>query len=320
MLENTKIDMQYSIIIPVYRARQTIVPLLQSVSEQMGKLGEPYEIIMVEDDGGDGSWDILCSQLPLYPQLKIMRLMRNFGQHNALMCGFAHSSGKMVITMDDDLQNPPAEILKLVDTIKQGFDVVYGVPVRKQHHPLRNLGSLLVRFVYKKIFHSRANLTSFRIIRREILRGVLNYNKNFTFIDGLIAWHTTKIAEVEVRHDLREIGKSGYSIRKLFSLAMNMLTNFSILPLQVVSGAGLLFSFVGFFLAVSYLAKYLIWGIPVPGFTTIIIGITLFSGVQMLSLGMIGEYLGRIHLNINTKPQYFVREKYGWGQMDGEKG
>jgi glycosyltransferase involved in cell wall biosynthesis len=299
---------QYSVVIPVFRSSHILADLLEQLTCQMDKLGQLYEIIFIEDNGGDNSWEVLRALLPKYPRVRILKMMRNFGQHNAIMCGFAHSKGEMVITMDDDLQNPPEEINKLIARINEGYDIVYGVPIMKRHHPVRNIGSFLVRTLYKKIFGLLVDPTSFRIIRRKIVEGIVNYDKNFTYIEGLIAWHTTNVGEVGVRHDTREAGRSSYSVRKLFVLAMNMLTNFSIMPLQAVSALGLIFSTVGFSLTVAFLVKFLVWGVPVPGYTSIIIGITMFSGVQMLSLGLIGEYLGRIHLNINSKPQYFVSE------------
>ncbi len=299
---------KYSIVIPIYRTGLLINELLTRVSRQMDLSGDPYEIIMVEDHGNDDSWQIMKAALPDYPQLRIIRLMRNFGQHNALMCGFSHCRGQFVVTMDDDLQNPPEEIPKLITALEQGYDVVYGAAAKKQHHPFRNIGSFLIKSFYQRIFRSSANVTSFRIIRRQVIDGIVRYDKNYTFIDGLIAWHTANIGNVEVIHEERGQGSSGYSLTKLFTLSMNMLTNFSILPLQAVSTAGLFFSLVGFLLTLGYLVKFLIWGIPVPGYTSIIIVITFFSGVQLLALGLIGEYLGRVHLNINSKPQYYIRE------------
>lgn len=310
----------YTIVIPVYNSGTTLRPLIDRIVAVLARQNAPYEIIMVEDNGSDDSWDIMKSLLPLYPQLRLFKLTRNFGQHNALMCGFAQSRGEFIITIDDDLQNPPEEITKLISKINDGYDVVYGVATLKKHHPVRNIGSFLVRQMYKTIFKSTVNLTAFRIIRGSIIKGILAYNKNFTFIDGLIAWHTSNISEVEVHHASRSNGLSGYSVRKLLSLAMNMFTNFSIIPLQLVSFLGIFFASVGFSLSLVYLLKYLIWGVPVPGFTSVIIGITMFSGVQMLSLGLIGEYLGRIHLNINSKPQYFIRESLEFDDKQGHAG
>lgn len=312
-------NIKYSIVIPVYRSSETLEDLLAQLTCQMDNLEQLYEIIFIEDNGGDNSWEVLRALLPKYPRVRILKMMRNFGQHNAIMCGFAYSKGEMVITMDDDLQNPPEEINKLIAKINEGYDIVYGVPIMKRHHPLRNIGSFLVRTLYKKIFRLSVDPTSFRIIRRKVVEGILNYDKNFTYIDGLIAWYTTNVGKVRVRHDTRGAGRSSYSGRKLLVLAMNVLTNFSIMPLQVVSVLGLIFSIFGFFLTVVFLYKYLVWGVPVPGYTSTIIGITMFSGVQMLSLGLIGEYLGRIHLNINSKPQYFVSEDLSSQQIYDNK-
>jgi len=300
-------SVRYSIVVPVYRSQETLPLLAKRLTAQLDQLNKPYEIIMVEDNGGDNSWQVMRELQQQYPTLRIVQLMRNFGQHNALMCGFSLCRGDLVITLDDDLQNPPEEIPKLISAMTDNYDVIYGVPPKRNQHFIRNLGSYFVRAVYKKIFNLRVDLTSFRIMRRQVVKGICRYDKNFTFIDGLLAWHTTRIGEVEVRHDARAQGVTGYSLKKLITLTVNMLTNFSIGPLQVATLLGLIFSSFGFLIAIWFILKYLIFGVPVPGFTSIIVSITLFSGVQMLTLGIIGEYLGRVHLNINSKPQYYIR-------------
>lgn len=297
----------YSIVIPVYRSSTTLPELLKRLQQQLSALNENYEIILVEDCGGDNSWHVLESLLQQYENIQLVQLSRNYGQHNALMCGFSFCRGNIVITMDDDLQNPPEEIPKLINALTEEFDVIYGVPEKRNHQFFRNIGSYLIRAFYKKVFRVDVDLTSFRIIRKAVVEGVLRYNKNFTFIDGLLAWHTSRIGEVQVRHDVRKEGVTGYSIKKLVTLTFNMLTNFSIAPLQIATVVGLLFSLFGFSLAAWFLTQYLLYGIPVPGFTSIIVSVTVFSGVQMLTLGLIGEYLGRIHMNINSKPQYSIR-------------
>jgi undecaprenyl-phosphate 4-deoxy-4-formamido-L-arabinose transferase len=301
-------SIQYSVVVPIFRSGRLINNLLTRLSCQMDLLGEPYEIILVEDHGNDDSWHIMEEALEYYPQLRIIRLMRNFGQHNALMCGFTHCRGQFILTIDDDLQNPPEEIPKLIAALDEGYDVVYGVATEKKHHPVRNFGSSIIKSFYQRTFNSKARVTSFRIIRRRVIEGIITYNRNYTFIDGLIAWYTSDIGDVKVVHMERDEGRSGYSPAKLFTLTMNMVTNFSIIPLQTVSLAGIFFSLIGFLLALGYLTKYFISGIPVPGYTSIIIAITFLSGLQLLALGLIGEYLGRVHLNINSKPQYFIRE------------
>lgn len=300
-------SLRYSIVIPVYRSQNTLPLLMERLTSQLEKLNESYEIIMIEDNGGDESWDVMCSLQKKYRNLRLVQLMRNFGQHNALMCGFSMCRGDLIITLDDDLQNPPEEITKLINAISDNYDVVYGVPPKRKQHFVRNIGSHFVRAIYKKIFDLQVDLSSFRIMRRDVVKGICEYNKNYTFIDGLLAWHTNRIGEVEVQHNPRQQGATGYSVKKLITLTLNMLTNFSIGPLQVATVLGLIFSSLGFLIAAWFVFKFLIYDIPVPGFTSIIVSITLFSGVQMLTLGLIGEYLGRMHLNINSKPQYYIR-------------
>jgi undecaprenyl-phosphate 4-deoxy-4-formamido-L-arabinose transferase len=234
--------------------------------------------------------------------------MRNCGQHNALMCGLRHARAKYVVTMDDDLQHPPEEIPKLLAALEaSGNDVVYGVPDARKHGRWRNLGSVLVTAFYRLVFKTKVQPSPFRIMRREVVEAILSYNLNYTFIDGLLAWNTQRIGQITVEHHPRATGRSGYSLSKLLVLAMNLFTNFSLLPLQLVSLAGLLASLGGFAAGAYYLAKYLFAQIAVPGYASTIVAILVLGGLQLLSLGIIGEYLGRMHLNVNRKPQYTVR-------------
>jgi len=225
------------------------------------------------------------------------------------MCGFEFARGKYVITLDDDLQNPPEEIPRLISKIKEGHDVVYGEYEQKKHSIFRNAGSGVVRLIYNRIFKTRVKITAFRIIRREIIEAVQEYNMNYTFLDGLIAWNTNKITGVKVSHKERKKGRSGYTLGKLIALSLSMLTNFSIFPLQVASFLGLLFSVVGFSMGIFFIVRRLVVNVPVTGFTATIVTLTFFAGVQLLSLGMVGEYIGRVHLNINRRPQYRIRER-----------
>lgn len=234
--------------------------------------------------------------------------MRNFGQHNALMCAFRHARGDFVVTMDDDLQNPPEEILKLIGAIRDSnLDLVYGTYAEKKHEAWRNIGSRLANAFYRVVFKSNHTVTAFRIIRRELLESIFPYDLNFTYIDGLLAWNTQRIGEVRVEHHARASGRSGYSWGKLLALALNLFTNFSLLPLQIVSALGFTVACGGFLGAIYYLLRYLFIGIPVPGYASTIVAVLSLGGAQLLSLGIIGEYLGRLHLNVNRKPQYVER-------------
>ena len=293
----------------MYNSAKSLPTLVGRLRAVLSATRRPFEIVFVDDGSLDDSWHVLVDlQGRNAEPMVAIRLMRNFGQHNALMCGFRHARGRFVVTMDDDLQNPPEEIPKMLAAIEdQGLDLVYGCSGEKQHADWRNLGSALVRYFYRTVFRSTATPTSFRVIKRELMVSILPYNLNFTYIDGLLAWNTQRVGHVTVEHHQRSTGRSGYSIAKLVSLALNLFTNFSLLPLQLVSVLGLLAALTGFATGTFFLIQYLFSNIAVPGFASTIIAILILGGIQLLALGIIGEYLGRLHLNVNRKPQYTER-------------
>jgi glycosyltransferase involved in cell wall biosynthesis len=307
----TRVDL--SVVIPVYRSGPMLLALVSRLLPLLERTGLEHEIVFVEDGGDDDSWCTLGDLQAAHPErLVAIQLMRNYGQHNALMCGFRHARGRIVVTMDDDLQNPPEEVPKLLEALESGgFDLVYGRYRDKKHSAWRNAGSALVGGFYRIVFGNCVRITSFRAIRRSLLDTILSYDLNFTFVDGLLAWNTERIGEVEVEHRPRMAGRSGYSRRRLVSLALNLITNFSLLPLQFVSLIGVLVSTTGFVLAIYYLIRALLSEIVVPGYASIILAILILGGTQLLGLGIIGEYLGRLHLNVNRKPQYQVRDARG---------
>jgi undecaprenyl-phosphate 4-deoxy-4-formamido-L-arabinose transferase len=302
-----------SVVIPVYRSQGTLRPLAVQLVTALEALGRDYEIIFVEDGSPDRSWEVLRELEQTYPgRIVVIQLMRNYGQHNALMCGLRHARGDFIVTMDDDLQHPPAEIATLLAAIeREGADVVYGTPDVKKHTAWRNLGSTLVNVFFRTIFRCPIPVTSFRVIRRPVARSILRYSLNFTYIDGLLAWNTQRVAAVEVEHLPSSVGGSRYSIGKLVLLALNLFTNFSLLPLQIVSAVGMLAAVGGSVLGCFYLVQYFVTDNNVPGYASVIIAVLVLGGGQMLSLGIIGEYLGRLHMNVNRKPQYTVRHVLG---------
>lgn len=298
-----------SIVIPVYNSSNTIQELIKRTTEAVSRFTTAYEIILIEDGSRDDSWETIQSQLPIYsPNLIAIQLMRNYGQHNALMCGIEAAKGSYIVTIDDDLQNPPEEIHRLLKHIQeQKLDLVYGYPNERKHATWRNFGSSIVWNFYKTVFKNNVTPTPFRIMRHKLAKSILFYNLNFTYIDGLLAWCTSRIGEVEVDHHARKQGKSGYSLGKLLALALNLYTNFSLIPLQLVSGLGFLTAASGFLVGTYYLFQHLFSSISVPGYASTIIAILVIGGVQLLALGVIGEYLGRLHLNVNRKPQFIIR-------------
>jgi undecaprenyl-phosphate 4-deoxy-4-formamido-L-arabinose transferase len=307
----TSIDL--SVVIPVYRSEETLRELTGRLLAALQSSGLAHEIVFVDDGSPDGSWNVLTELQAMTPdRIVAIQLMRNFGQHNALMCGLRHARGRLVVTMDDDLQNPPEEIPKLVDAIEQrGLDLVYGQYATKKHLPWRNMGSAVVNAFYRLVFRSTITITSFRIMRSALVKSILSYDLNFTFLDGLLAWNTQRIGAVEVEHRARPQGGSGYSLSKLVVLALNLFTNFSLLPLQVVSALGFLLAITGLSLGAYYLGLYFMRGITVSGYASIIVSVLVLGGAQLLALGIMGEYLGRLHLNVNRKPQYTERQCLG---------
>jgi polyisoprenyl-phosphate glycosyltransferase len=300
-----------SVVIPVYNSAEIMPALLARLTKVLGGQDMTYEIVMVEDGSPDDSWRVLSSLQRQDPQhIVAVQLMRNYGQHNALMCGFRIARGELIVTMDDDLQHPPEEIPKLIDTIVAGeLDLVYGQYDKKKHPLLKNAGSLVVNKFFRHVFRLPVTVTAFRVIRRDLLDAILSYTRPFTFIDGLLAWNTRRVGATLVEHHPRAAGRSGDSLAKMVTLALNLFTNFSLLPLQLVSACGLLAAAGGFAGGLYYLVRFAMSGITVPGYASMILATLVLGGTQLLALGVIGEYVGRLHLNVNRKPQYSLRSK-----------
>ena len=313
-------SLDLSVVVPVYNSADTLAELLKRLSRVLDTITQRYEVILVDDGSQDDSWLVMQSLQSTYgAHMVTVQLMRNYGQHNTLMCGLAMAKGAFVVTIDDDLQNPPEELPKMLDHIKQAeLDLVYGCPDTRSHAAWRNLGSSIVWRFYRRVFRNPVTPTPFRVMRHQLVRSVLFYDLNFTYLDGLLAWCTCRIGAVEVEHHARTQGRSGYSLSKLLGLALNLYTNFSLIPLQIVSTVGFLTAASGFLVGLYYLVQYLLTNIVVPGFASTIIAILILGGVQLLALGVMGEYLGRLHLNVNRKPQYVIREVRESRQLAGQ--
>jgi glycosyltransferase involved in cell wall biosynthesis len=300
-----------SVIIPVFgdgRYLQEIVSRIDS-SFNSEKWKQP-QIVLVDDCGSCESWEIITTLCNSRTNTIGIQLMRNFGQHNAIMCGFHNAHGDVIVTMDDDLQHAPESVADLVRTLHiESVDVVYGAYDKKKHTKGRNLGSFVVNWFYRRVFGLPITVSSFRAIDRKLVQAILRYELNFTFIDGLLAWNTRRISTTIVPHHPRADGKSSYSLTKLVALAMNMFTNFSLLPLQAVSFLGILAAAGGIGLGLAYLLLAIFSKIAVPGYASTIIAVLVLGGLQLLSLGIIGEYIGRLHLNVNRKPQFTIRSR-----------
>ena len=310
-LAEEEVLVDLSVVIPVYNSAPTLEALAERLSRVCDGLGVSWEVVFIDDNSRDESWQTLLKLRQRDPvRTTIVQLMRNFGQHNALMCGFHHARGRFIATLDDDLQNPPEEIPRLLEAIQsRELDLIYGsIDGPKQHGVLRNLGSKLINRFGQFVFQTSVTGSSYRIIRRELVQSILTYQLNYTFIDGLLAWNSQRIGALPVLHHERAAGTSGYSFRRLVLHAVNLLTNFSLIPLQVVSLLGTTAAAAGFALGLWFVLAHFLGWITVSGYASLIVTILILGGVQLLSLGVMGEYLGRVHLNINRKPQFVVRK------------
>jgi undecaprenyl-phosphate 4-deoxy-4-formamido-L-arabinose transferase len=268
-----------------------------------------FEILLVEDDGGDGTWERIVELSQIDGRVRGIRLARNYGQHNALLCGIRAAKGQIIVTLDDDLQNPPEEIGKLLDRLDEGYDVVYGTPQRQQHGFLRDLASKVTKLALQAAMgaETASKVSAFRAFRTVLRDAFSDYRSPTVNIDVLLTWGTTRFTSVTVSHEKRPSGQSGYTLRKLVTHAVNMMTGFSTLPLQIASILGLTFSFFGAGILVYVLARYLLEGSAVPGFPFLASIVALFSGVQLFALGIIGEYLARMHFRSMDRPPYAER-------------
>lgn len=302
-----------SIIIPVYNSEQSLPPLLERLSQVLPTLAASYEVILVNDGSRDKSWAVITSLAPHYPFVRGINMMRNYGQHNALLCGIRQANGEIIVTMDDDLQHPPEEIRKLLDKLDEGYDVVYGTPHQEGHGFLRDLASQATKLALQSAMGAQTarQVSAFRAFRTIVRQSFATYHAPFVSIDVLLTWGTTRFTSVSVREDQRELGVSNYTFRKLVTHALNMMTGFSILPLQVASWIGIGLALFSVIVLIYVLGRYMLEGAPVPGFPFLASIIGLFSGAQLLGLGIIGEYLGRMHLRLQDRPTYVVREEFG---------
>ncbi len=300
----------HSIVVPVFNSEKSLVPLIEELLKVLPSFSTKYEVILVNDGSRDGSWDIINQLVKTYPWITGINLMRNYGQHNALLCGIRAAQYPIIITIDDDLQHPPAEIPRLLDKLAQGYDVVYGTPAKEQHGFWRDLASQVTKFALQNAMGAETarSVGPFRAFRTRLREAFLNYQNPYVSIDVLLTWGTTRFAAIPVRHEPRRIGTSNYTLRMLIIHSLNMMTGFSTMPLQLAGVAGFAFTLVGLILLIFVLGRYLIQGESVPGFPFLASVTIIFSGAQLFALGIIGEYLARMHVKMMDRLAYTVRD------------
>ncbi len=298
-----------SVVIPCYHTPGSLERVCQEITEHVAPLADSIELILVDDGSADDTWEKISRVSAQHEWVRGIRLSRNYGQHNALLAGLRQAIHPVVVTMDDDLQTRPSEVPRLLEALDDGVDLVYGSPISESQTPFRNFASVATKRLMSRMLGPEidSQLSSFRVFRQRLLRGSTMANDPYISIDVLLSWATRRVAVVEVDFDERREGTSGYSFFKLLRHAFNMVTGYSTRPLRMVSATGLAISVVGFALLVFILIRFLVDPTDVEGFTFIATAISLFSGVQLLSLGVVGEYLARMHFRSMGRPAYSIR-------------
>jgi glycosyltransferase involved in cell wall biosynthesis len=296
-----------SVVVPVYNASATLEALVERVSAALA--GRDYELVLVNDGSSDASWHLVAEAARADPRVRGIDLARNYGQHNALLAGIRTARGSVVVTLDDDLQNPPEEIPKLLARLDEGCDVVYGSARERRQGLSRELATRLTKWSLRIAIGSAAasDVSAFRAFRTSLRDAFADFRGPYVSIDALLAWGTASFATVPVRHEPRAAGKSNYTVRQLVTYALNVLTGYTTRPLRFATLMGVVFTFVGVGVLVYVLVRYFVEGDPVPGFPFLASLIAIFSGAQFMTLGIIGEYLARVHVRVTEQPSYAVR-------------
>jgi polyisoprenyl-phosphate glycosyltransferase len=299
---------EISIVVPVYNSMDNIEELFRQIKEAMKDIH--FEVIFINDNSKDSSWDVLKKLALLYENIIAVNLRKSFGQDNALMAGIAEASGNYIVIMDDDLQHSPYDIMKLYNHCKQGFDVCFAYFPKKKQQIWKNFGSWLNGVLACWFLHKPKGIymSPFKIINKEVAKSILQYSGPFPYVDGMILDFTNNLTSVEVEHYKRFKGKSNYSFFKSFQVFLKTLTSFSVIPLRFATFTGLISSITGFIMAIYFLIKYFVISYEVEGWTSLIVTLLIIGGILLMSIGLIGEYIGRMFLTLNKKPQFSISE------------
>ena len=305
---------EISVVIPCYNSAKSIDELSDRLVSILDSMNITYEVIFVNDCSKDSTVSIAKKIIQKHNNFKLVDLMFNVGQFRALYCGFQIAQGRYVVTIDDDLQHPPEEIEKLYHAIKSDdeIDAVFGKYISKKHSSFRNIGSSLIKFINEKIYLKPKELTmsAFRIMKKELVDTILSHKTISPVLGAVILKSTNRIMNVDVEHDKRKHGSSNYGLLKLIKTTFDNILNFSSLPLQIISLIGIGVSFISFIFSMFYLLRYFFTDAAVPGWTSIMVLLNFYAGLILISLGLIGEYLIRILMEVNGTPKYKIRHIY----------
>ncbi len=304
--------MKCSVVIPVYRSEQTLDFLIQRLGAVLPTLADEYEVVLVNDGSPDNSWGAIERLAKQTPWVRGVNLMRNYGQHNATLCGIRAARYEIIFVMDDDLQNPPEEMPKLLAKLNEGYDVVYGVSRKRQQAWYKSLVSAFLKRAIAYIMGQQAvrDIGAFKAFRADLRNAFDTFNGPAVLVDVLLSWGTNRFASVTVEESPRAVGKSNYNLSKLIRVFLLVLTSYTTAPLRFASILGFVFTLFGFFVFIYVLATYFLYG-SVEGFPFLSSIIAIFSGAQLFALGIIGEYLARLFDRSSGRKTYTIRETTG---------
>ncbi|MBR6256384.1 MAG: glycosyltransferase family 2 protein [Lachnospiraceae bacterium] len=302
-----------SFVIPCYRSEKTIEAVVAEIREKMNTLPEyEWELVLVNDCSPDGTLQVIKHIAEEDKRVTVIDFARNFGQHSALMAGLRQTKGDIVICLDDDGQTPADQADRLLDALKAGADVAYARYQHKRHSGFRNFGShvneLMARFMLGK--PKTLQVSSYFAAKRYIINDMIRYENSYPYVIGLVLRSTNNIVNVDVDHRAREIGSSGYTLKKLLDLWMNGFTSFSVKPLRIATVMGVIAAIVGFIYGIVIIIQHFILPDRVQGFASLAAILVFFGGMMMIMLGLLGEYVGRIYISLNNSPQYVIKEIY----------
>ena len=303
-------SLQVSVVIPVFNEELVLHEFYPRLKKEAENWGKSYELLFVDDGSTDNSFELICKWKKIDSNIRVIKFTRNFGQQAAVLAGFRQSRGDIVVQIDSDLQNPPEEIKRLLGAFTDEVDLVVTVPRKRRDSSLRILGSKVLHSLAQALFGNRfkLNLSSFRAMRRSVIEKIDQCQDRSRYMAVLMSWMAVPTVHVEVDHHLRKTGQTKYGILPLLRLTWDLITGYSNFPLRLVTYLGLLGAGVGFSIMMFLLYQRLVAGILIEGFVVLSAVFSFFAGVQLLSIGFLGEYLGRVHLKIQNRPEYIVHK------------
>ena len=301
-------DIDFSVVVPVFNSEASLPELTDRLINVFEEIGKSFELIFVDDGSTDDSWEVMKKIKAEHPECTtVVRLAKNFGQHNATFCGFTYAKGQYVITLDDDLQCPPEEIPKLIRKIEEtDAELVYGIYRKKKHSLYRNISSRSIKKVSRFLGKPKDG-SSFRLISKNVIVKILIHHQNFVFIDEILHWYTDYIDFVYVEHHNRKYKSSGYTRRKIWGLFANIVFYYTSAPLKLMVYGGMISSVIFFVFSLYFIYRKIIHNVPL-GYTSLIVAVLFSTSLILLSLGVIGEYLSRIYMVQNKKPLYSIKK------------